>query len=271
MAVMEPSEPVADTTGTPIFDFDINCPQCGYNLRGLTEHLCPECGNTFDPHAVLLAHRDNQPPLPLAWVVRTMYRHPLAFWEMEQVQRSQGPRRLQIFFGLICLPVLAVTACALLVFSFLMPWSIDSSEFLLKMVSVLPQGIIMSLAVYMLCLVHGILCRASLAICRQRESVRAAKEVVGYGLIWLGPVILALATSGSLRGSLFVTGSSPWAKGSAILLLGAAAMACLAWAITLYKGGKFASGGSVPVALWCAATNPLWYILGIAAVGVLWG
>lgn len=25
------------------------CPKCGYNLTGLTEHRCPECGEKFCP------------------------------------------------------------------------------------------------------------------------------------------------------------------------------------------------------------------------------
>ncbi len=26
----------------------LNCPKCGYNLTGLTRHVCPECGTAFD-------------------------------------------------------------------------------------------------------------------------------------------------------------------------------------------------------------------------------
>ena len=32
------------------------CAKCGYNLRGLTEHRCPECGVPFDPDSL----RDDQ-------------------------------------------------------------------------------------------------------------------------------------------------------------------------------------------------------------------
>ena len=36
---------------TPI-DKDFLCPTCGYCLRGLVEHRCPECGKPFDPAAL---------------------------------------------------------------------------------------------------------------------------------------------------------------------------------------------------------------------------
>lgn len=29
------------------------CPKCDYNLTGLSEQRCPECGSAFDPEAVL--------------------------------------------------------------------------------------------------------------------------------------------------------------------------------------------------------------------------
>jgi hypothetical protein len=34
-------------------DFDILCPHCDYNLRGLTESRCPECGTHFDRERLL--------------------------------------------------------------------------------------------------------------------------------------------------------------------------------------------------------------------------
>lgn len=37
-----------DLNQLPIPDWNLKCPNCGYNLRGLPEHRCPECGQTFD-------------------------------------------------------------------------------------------------------------------------------------------------------------------------------------------------------------------------------
>jgi hypothetical protein len=36
----------------------VYCPKCGYNLFGLAEQRCPECGTAFDPESL----RKNLPP-----------------------------------------------------------------------------------------------------------------------------------------------------------------------------------------------------------------
>lgn len=33
---------------SPIADLKLHCPKCDYNLTGLTDSKCPECGATFD-------------------------------------------------------------------------------------------------------------------------------------------------------------------------------------------------------------------------------
>ncbi len=35
-----------------MIDEDLYCPQCGYNLRGIPEDRCPECGFGYDRGAI---------------------------------------------------------------------------------------------------------------------------------------------------------------------------------------------------------------------------
>jgi hypothetical protein len=34
----------------------LKCPVCGYDLRGLSENRCPECGKSFDPTKLQITH-----------------------------------------------------------------------------------------------------------------------------------------------------------------------------------------------------------------------
>jgi hypothetical protein len=42
------SDAQPDIHQLPIPDWNLNCPRCGYDLRQLPEHRCPECGERFD-------------------------------------------------------------------------------------------------------------------------------------------------------------------------------------------------------------------------------
>lgn len=53
---------------TPSLD-DIHCPTCGYHLRGLTEHRCPECGNPFDPNELANTFVPKWPRLLCWWLL----------------------------------------------------------------------------------------------------------------------------------------------------------------------------------------------------------
>lgn len=44
----EPTEQSATAPGPEGVSQDVPCPECGYNLRGLTVPRCPECGYEFD-------------------------------------------------------------------------------------------------------------------------------------------------------------------------------------------------------------------------------
>ena len=70
---------MSDTTSSPAIAIDwstitenIECPLCLYNLRGLTEPRCPECGHQFRwrtlldesgwRHRYLFEHHPRRPP-----------------------------------------------------------------------------------------------------------------------------------------------------------------------------------------------------------------
>jgi len=42
-------EPEHSTQPAPSLPEEAKCCRCGYQLRGLTSHVCPECGSPFDP------------------------------------------------------------------------------------------------------------------------------------------------------------------------------------------------------------------------------
>jgi len=66
----EHATPAADTP-------EFFCPNCDYNLRGLTIDRCPECGHDFD-RAQLLAQQSDEPRDAVPW---DRHRSPVAFFE----------------------------------------------------------------------------------------------------------------------------------------------------------------------------------------------
>src|SRR4051794_13859762 len=49
------------------------CQTCGYNLRGLAEARCPECGEPFNPTAAVGAH--------IPWLQRSIIGTWNAYWQ----------------------------------------------------------------------------------------------------------------------------------------------------------------------------------------------
>lgn len=72
----DPAETTQFQERSPIFSEDVPCPHCSYNLRGLVEPRCPECGRVFD-QGVLLAELQLKNRSPsLAWLFYRMCLHP---------------------------------------------------------------------------------------------------------------------------------------------------------------------------------------------------
>lgn len=55
---------------TPLDDEGLHCPKCEYNLTGLSDDRCPECGTTFD-RRTLRQHAVERRPIP-TWPERTL-------------------------------------------------------------------------------------------------------------------------------------------------------------------------------------------------------
>jgi hypothetical protein len=57
------------------------CPNCGYNLTGLPENRCPECGVDFDPVALARPDRAREPiPLTAGGAFIRILALPAIFW-----------------------------------------------------------------------------------------------------------------------------------------------------------------------------------------------
>lgn len=74
---------------TPAADDALNCPLCGYDLRGLPANRCPECGHAFDPDELRRATAEQsgwffehaRRRLPIAFLkTATLSLAPWTFW-----------------------------------------------------------------------------------------------------------------------------------------------------------------------------------------------
>src|SRR5262245_5819966 len=86
---------------------ELHCPLCDYNLRGLTEPRCPECGYSFDwadltdparqRHPFLFEHH---PEKNVRSFVRTVVGHllPRRFWRSLRPEMPSNRRRLMIYW-----------------------------------------------------------------------------------------------------------------------------------------------------------------------------
>ncbi|MFQ5423652.1 MAG: hypothetical protein ACE5F9_06685 [Phycisphaerae bacterium] len=91
--------------------FDLRCPGCGYNLRGLIERRCPECGRAFTIRRALI---EQYGALDLAFW--SMYRRallaPSTFWSRDGARLGQ---RLPWIFAMQCSLLSAVIGASVAV------------------------------------------------------------------------------------------------------------------------------------------------------------
>lgn len=85
---------------------DILCPLCDYNLRGLTQARCPECGHVFDwqdlrddrrLHPYLFEHHP-QRNLKSWWLTTSGGLNPTRFWRTLRPEHPIYPRRLLLYW-----------------------------------------------------------------------------------------------------------------------------------------------------------------------------
>jgi hypothetical protein len=107
MAATALDAPLTPPTDQAVQAEDVRCPLCDYDLRGLTEPRCPECGYQFvwadltDParrlHPYLFEHH---PRRNVRSFVRTMAGalRPRRFWSSLKPSQPSRPRRLIVYW-----------------------------------------------------------------------------------------------------------------------------------------------------------------------------
>jgi hypothetical protein len=87
---------------------EVKCPLCEYNLRGLAEPLCPECGYRFEWRIVLDPSRrihpylfEHHPERNVGSFLQTLLRNfrPFQFWKTLEPSQPSSVRRLMIYWA----------------------------------------------------------------------------------------------------------------------------------------------------------------------------
>lgn len=104
---------MAELVEIPAVEQDLHCPLCEYNLRGLTEPRCPECGAAFDwdevrdpsrrLHPYLFEHHPERDVSSFLQTLRGGL-NPRRFWTTLFPTQPSRPRRL-MWYWLICIGV----------------------------------------------------------------------------------------------------------------------------------------------------------------------
>lgn len=118
-----------DTPGGPVPDWsavtrEVHCPLCEYNLRGLVEPRCPECGcsfqwaEIFNPslqvHPYLIEHHPRR-PVRSGWLTLRGGLRPQRFWTQLKPVHTVYPRRILGYWVLMILATLAALIATMLI------------------------------------------------------------------------------------------------------------------------------------------------------------
>jgi hypothetical protein len=137
--------PVApNTSASPDWEniaVEAKCPLCDYNLRGLSEPRCPECGYRFDWPSVLDADKRKHPylfehhPERNLWSYsQTLVQHlrPWRFWKtLEPTHRLKAIRIVRYWEIYAALALLAAAVGYVQVIRYRLQWSTRSGDALL--------------------------------------------------------------------------------------------------------------------------------------------
>lgn len=259
-------------TDSPIFDVDAPCPRCKYNLRGLVQPICPECGFVFDPEQVRLDLAGAQRPMPLRWVLRHILPHPARFWQLPLAQTAHGPNIWQpVAIASVGAAVAPVGIALILI---VMGYFDNGAPLAMVMLWAASLG-----AAMVACGLHELLCRVSLRVAGRPQSRREAARITRHAAAWLVVAMPASVTCGlmavivgverGLQGSM--PGWSPW-----LLLWPAAGLAAglagtVCWAMSVYAGARTVSQVSRKAGAWCVLCNPFLHMsaLGAALLALL--
>jgi hypothetical protein len=102
---------------------DVTCPMCDYNLRGLSDPVCPECGYRFEwadvtnparrLHPYLFEHH---PERNLRSFAQTLlnHLHPVGFWRLVNPAQPSRPGRIVIYWALYAAATLLPAAMGII-------------------------------------------------------------------------------------------------------------------------------------------------------------
>jgi hypothetical protein len=235
-------------------DDDVACLHCGYDLRGLVESRCPECGEAFDPVEAWRAYvRRRLAPPNVWWVIARILRRPGGFWNLPEAREGAPPTLKQVA---ILVSLAAGGAAGL---GYVHAARRDGFDLLVG-------GAVVSLILIIAALMHMVFC---LPVFPRREHGDEDLQIlaaVGWPLAWAIPAA-PLAVEALHQYYLWcgmTTIPSLWDRLRFHLAWAALIAAFTLWAISLYRGAMARSDGSRFFAIGCTLLNPFFIVLPVA-------